>query len=111
MHKPASTKLPADDRLVEIELLFQTALNELRKNKETDVDFKHLFGLVEIYHKFYEPVESNDKRWRDYTEELLSLLADSHEEVSSEIKQMIDTDKPMRAYQKAVDASHSIKEE
>jgi hypothetical protein len=111
MDKQTDTKLQTDDRIVEIELLFQTALDELRKDKETDVDFERLFGLVEIYHKFYEQVESNDKRWRDYTEELLILLAESHEELSSDMKQMIDTDGPIRAYQKAVGASNKIKEE
>jgi len=108
MHKQDTPKLQADDRIVEIELLFQTALKDLKAKKDTDVDFEHLFSLVEIYNKFYEPVESNDKRWLSYTEEILVFLSDSGEDIEMEMKQIVDMDRPMRAYQKAMNTSSDM---
>jgi|GEM_PF-5230089 len=108
MPKQDITQLQADDRIVEIELLFQTALNDLKEKQETDVDFEHLFSLVEIYNKFYEPVKANDKRWMGYIEEILTFLSQSAEDTEISIKQMINMDRPMRAYQKAIDTSSDM---
>ena len=114
MHKQDDQDIPklqADDRLVEIELLFQTALKDLKDKKDTDVDFEYLFSLVDIYNKFYEPVTSNDKRWLGYTEEILVLLSESGEEAAMEMKKMIDMDRPVNAYQKAMNRSSEMEEE
>ncbi len=98
-------KLAPDDRLVEIEQLFQTALQELKDQKDTDVDFERLFGLVEIYNNFYEPVEANERRWLKYTEEILALLDDAGDVAEKAMKHMMDVDRPMKAYQKAIETS------
>ena len=66
---------------------------------------------MDIYNKFYEPVASNDKRWLGYTEEILALLSESGEEAAMEMKKMIDMDRPVNAYQKAMNRSSEMEEE
>jgi hypothetical protein len=107
MHKSEEVKYGPDEHTAHTEILFQEALNDLRSKLDTDVDFEHLFALVDMYHKFYEVNEIVEKRWLSYIEEILILLDRAQHTTESELKQMIDTDRPMKAYQKAIDAANN----
>ena len=107
MHKSAEHKLPPDEKVAQTEILFQTAISDLRANHDTDVDFELLSSLVDMYHKFYDVNKIVEKRWLGYTEEIIKLLEDAEHKAAAELKQMIDTDRPMKAYQKAIDTSNN----
>ena len=107
MPKSEALKREPDEHTARTEMLFQQALNDLKTNHDTDVDFEDLFALVDMYHNFYYIDEIVEKRWLAYTEEILKLLAQAEHETEAELKQMMDTDRPMKAYQKAIDAANN----
>ena len=106
-HKQEEQKRQPDKHVANIELLFQAALHDLQTKNDTDVDFEHLFALVDMYNKFYERNEIVERRWLGYTEELAILLSTAEHQTEAELKQMIDIDRPMKAYQKAIDTSNN----
>jgi len=101
MHK----KEESVDRLIQIEVLFQKALDDLRTRQYTDVDFEYLDSMLDIYVKFYEPDESNIRRWDGYLEELSKLVHESRASNNMMMSKLVNLDKPMKAYQKAVAAA------
>lgn len=90
-----------DDLLVEIEFLFQKAINELKEDNKTEIDFEYLCSLLGIYRKFYETQETNNSRWNEYTIELGDLLRKSREDAENTLKKLLESDKALTAYQNA----------
>lgn len=90
-----------EEILIRIELLFQTAINELKENNETDVDFDYLSSTLETYSKCYEPQEAANIRWHGYTIELTDLLRKSREGSEDTLRKLLASDKALTAYQTA----------
>ena len=96
LREPAPEKHIADT-----ELLFQKALDDLRTHGDTEVNFEHLLELAGIYNKFYEKNEIVEKRWLGYSQEIAKLLEEAEHKEEAALKQMMDADGPITAYQKA----------
>jgi hypothetical protein len=107
MHEQEAQKRKPDEHVAHTEMLFQTALHDLKTHNDTDVDFERLFALVDIYNKFYETNDIVEKRWFGYTQELVKILSETEHQTEAALKQMIDIDRPMKAYQKSIDISNN----
>lgn len=98
------------EMMLQIEMLFQRMLEELRETKDTEVDCEHLFSLVEIYEKHYDANEVLDKRWTGYIDEILIIFEKSIKEQENLMRNTIELDAPITAYEKAAQMSRDYQD-
>ena len=106
MHKEDPTEM-----LLQIEMLFQKALEELRATKDTEIDCENLLELVAIYEKHYKPDVTLEKRWKEYTAEMLDILEESIEEQEDLMQNIMARNAPIKAYEKAAMVSNNSTED
>ena len=105
MHNERLNEATSQKIINMIEVMLQIALKDLKTKSETDINFDELSELMNEYKKFDQLNDQLMKRWEGYTSELSDILKGIVSEAEQNLKQIVDLDRPIQAYQKAIDRS------